>query len=168
MVVKFYSDFLNSTSDGIYSFLELEHCFACNEYLKELKHIDTKTWTMVVLGDEEKKDFIKTGASVPLTRLYVGGEIQYEHSGILYSKQVRDLYSAVETFVDGGKILVPDIVLAKPKNTNISCFQSKNGFSFTMFGKNIVLHQNEWLVIHDDNKLEILSEEDFDRRYELI
>lgn len=169
-----YKNFDPINQNGVFCFLNMESCFACSEYMKELAQYDTKNWTMVILGDDDSEDFKSKGFTTPLTRIYVAGRIEHEVGGILYSSQVRDIYNKLASFSQvssTGKPIaantIPEVVVARHKQIEVSCLKATSFLSMNILGQDIEIRPNQYLVMYDDNKLEVLNEEDFNRRFEI-
>jgi len=82
--------------NGVYVFI-LDDCFICQEYLKELKKIDTSDWYLIDCGQNAGYFLRQHNVDdVPHTRVYIDGEIIWERSGALYEKQRRELFEKLK------------------------------------------------------------------------
>tara|TARA_R110001592_G_scaffold212344_5_gene464630 strand:+ start:257 stop:784 length:528 start_codon:yes stop_codon:yes gene_type:complete len=170
-----YSNFKNLTNkNGIYAILDLDSCFACNEYMKELKKYDKEHWTIIAMSEEDTLDFIETeGLKPPITRIYVNDRVQYEVGGVLYPKQIITLYEEASKYglmnVKGQEMKTPldfNIITARHKSVNVQSFQCKDYMSIDLLGQEVVARKNQWIVMYPDNHIEVLDTEAYMRRFE--
>ena len=153
---------------GVYCYVMSDDCFVCSEFMKQLKMYDTKNWNAVVVSKEDREELKSMGLDVPLTRYYVNGKIEYEIQGILYPTQVRELYDVIQGNVMGNrKIPIPKFKTCVPKPDELDCFRATEFMNIDILGQNIEIRNGQWLVLHKDNKCEVINDEDFNRRYNL-
>jgi len=158
----------NPHLNGVFCYLDLERCFPCSEFMKEIKMYDTKDWNLVVMDENGRKELQSMGLDVPLTRYFVNGKIEYEIQGILYPTQIRELYDVIQGKVMGTrKTKIPDFRHCAPKNDVLDCFRATEFMGLDILGQHIEIRNGQWLVLHKDNKCEVMTDEDFNRRYNL-
>tara|TARA_R110001592_G_C13078987_1_gene742476 strand:- start:408 stop:926 length:519 start_codon:yes stop_codon:yes gene_type:complete len=165
-----YSNFVNMNhKNGVFAILDIESCFACNQYMKELKRYNKDTWTIIAMSEENTKEFFEdTGLRPPLTRFYVDDKIEYEIGGILYDTQVADLYQLIASYSKGEIPGTKDFNIqnAKTRSLKVQYFQTDKFLNLELLGQNITARKDEFIVLYPDNRIDVLTEIEFDRRFE--
>lgn len=159
---------------GIYAILDLDSCFACNEYMKELKQYDKSHWTIIAMSEENALEFTKEeGLKPPITRIYVNDRVQYEIGGVLYPKQITHLYEEASKHglmnVKGQEMKTQqnfNVISAQQKQVNIQAFRSNDYLNIDLLGQEVIAKQDQWIVMYPDNHIEVLSNDDYERRFE--
>jgi hypothetical protein len=161
---------------GVFALLDMESCMSCSQYLKDLKKYNTSDWTIVAMTKENSEEmFLEESLRPPVTRVYNNNSIIEEMRGILYSLQIKKLYNAISKIANNSynkniKVASTDfkIGLAKQKNITVQCFLVKQILDVELLGQKIIAREGQWIVMYDDNKIEVLNDEDFIRRFENI
>ena len=173
MDVILYENFELPIASGVYCFVNLEDCFACSEYIKELKKYDTTGWTVIGCTKEERVIIESDSSeSFPITRLYVNNKIEYEISGILYFSQIQKLYNVISSFdlTNNNNLKITalndyKIASTSQKTVNIQYFKVLDYLNVILLGKEIIAKKDQYVVMYPDGFIEVLSEEDFERRF---
>jgi hypothetical protein len=158
---------------GIFALLNIESCFACNEYMKEIKQYNKNHWTIVALSDEDGDDlFEETGLKPPITRIYVNDRIEYEVGGVLYHKQIKDLFDRAATLGlvndQGREIKAPqsfNVIEAKQRDIRVQAFQAQDFLNVELLGQEVIARKGQWIVLYPDNFIEVLDKEAYERRF---
>ncbi len=170
-----YSNFKDlKGKNGIYAILDLDSCFACNEYMKEIKKYNKDHWTIIAMSEENTKEFIDTeGLKPPITRIYVNDKIEYEVEGILYPKQMNTLYEEASKHglvnLSGKEIKTQrdfNVITSKQKHINVQAFQCKHYLNIELIGQEVIAKKNQWIVMYPDNHIEVLNDDAYMRRFE--
>lgn len=171
--VIIYSNFINiKNKTGVYCLVDMESCMSCSQYMKDLKKYNISDWTIVAMTEENsKKLFEDEGLKPPITRVYNNGSIVEEIRGILYSAQIKKIYNCLYSIIgSNNKISTMSFstLSAKQKSINIQCFKVKKILDVEILGQKVLAREGQWIVMYDDNKLEVLDDIDFNRRFELL
>lgn len=173
MDVILFENFELPVASGVYCFVNLEDCFACSEYIKELKKYDTTGWSVIGCTKEERELIEKDSSETfPITRLYVNNKIEYEISGILYFSQIQNLYKVISSFdlTNNNNLKITalndyKIASASQKTVNIQYFKVLDYLNVILLGKEIIAKKDQYVVMYPDGFIEVLMEEDFERRF---
>ncbi len=164
-----YKNFINMKhKNGVFAILDMESCFACNQYMKEIKRYNKDNWTIVAMSEENSKEFFESEElKPPITRFYVDDVIEYEIGGILYDTQIKELYEVISSYSNGELGMPKDLNIrtAKPKPIEVQYFKTDRFLSLELIGQPITARKNEYVVLYPDNKIEVLTEIEFDRRF---
>ena len=165
-----YNNFVKMNhKNGVFAILDMDSCFACNQYMKELKRFNKKGWTIVAMTDDNAKEFFdETGLRPPITRFYVDDHIEHEIGGILYDTQVADIYELIASY-SNGEVKAPkdfNIRKAVTKTLNVQYFYTDKFLNLELLGQNVTARKNEYIVLYPDNVIDVLSELEFKRRFE--
>lgn len=160
--------------NGIYAILDLDSCFTCNEYMKELKKYNKDHWTIIAMSEENTKEFIEEeGLKPPITRIYINDRVKYEIEGVLYSKQVSSLYEQASKYglinLKGQKMQTQqdfNVISARQKDITIQAFKCIDYLNIDLLGQEVIARKNQWIVMYPDNHIEVLDNEDYERRFE--
>lgn len=174
MEVLMYSGFEElKNKNGVFAFLEMETCFTCNEYLKELKSYNTGMWTIIVIDKEVRKEFEKENLTIPLTRIYKDNKIVHEIGGILYSTQINKIFNKIsllfsennknQKILDLSKIKVEK---AKTKIQEVQYFRVDEILNVEILGKEIIARKGDYVVLFPDSHIEVFKEKEFERFFE--
>lgn len=93
-MIKLNSErFDSQKKHGTYVFI-IKDCFLCREYLRELKknNVDTRKWFLINCSEDEDYYLdMQHLDGMPTTRIYNGGHVMVEKSGVLYEKQLKEI-----------------------------------------------------------------------------
>jgi hypothetical protein len=170
-----YSNFKElKGKNGIYAILDLDSCFACNEYMKELKKYDKDHWTIVAMSEENTLEFIEEeGIKPPITRIYINDRVLYEVGGVLYPKQIATLYEEASKYglvnLKGQKLKTQqdfNVIQATQKQVDIQAFKCNDYLNIDLLGQEVIARKNQWIVMYPDNHIEVLDDDAYMRRFE--
>jgi hypothetical protein len=168
-----YNALVNKT--GVFVLLDMESCFACSEYMKELKQYNTDGWTLVAMTEEDSADLMsKEQLKTPVTRLYVNDSIEWEALGILYATQLKKLYNAIsvlkQTNTNGiEKTSSTDfkIVPGSQKSLSVECFKVNEFLHIEILGQDVIAREGQWVVLYKDNHVQVFDDDEFNRRFDV-
>jgi len=158
---------------GVFAFLDMETCFACSEYLKELKGKNLEYWTIVVMQEDEAKHFNEMGFNLPLTRLYNNDKLEIEIAGVLFETQLLKLYNRISTLIgtntNGLELsslndIKTGVATAKPMT--VQYFKATEFINVELLGEEIIARKGQYVVMYKSTKIEVLDDEEFHRRFE--
>jgi hypothetical protein len=173
--VIMYSNFKDMKNrHGVYALLDMESCVSCSQYMKDLKVYNISDWTIVAMTKENSEEFFEVeGLKPPITRVYNNDLIEEEIKGILYAAQIKKVYNAFSKVVNSlngqtNKTSSEDfeVVPAHQKMLFVQCFLVKRILDIEILGQRITARENQWVVMYEDNKIEVLDAIDFNRRFE--
>lgn len=92
---ELFDEVINSDSNNIIIFTK-KKCGACDLYLKSLTNYNTTNFYIIELDDDILfwRRYAKLKCFFPTTRVYNNGNILYENRGILYKKQIKEMYDS--------------------------------------------------------------------------
>ena len=169
-----YSNFVNiPNKHGIYALLNIESCFACNEYMKEIKQYNKNHWTIVALSDEDGEElFTETKLKPPITRIYVNNRVEYEIGGVLFHTQIRELFNKAAEFQlvnEHGQELKTEksfeVIEVKQKDITVQAFQANDFLNVELMGKDVIARKGQWIILYPDLFVEVIDAEDYSRRF---
>lgn len=160
---------------GVFVLLDMESCFACSEYMKELKKYNKDGWTIVAMTKESSVDlFNSENIKPPITRLYVNDKIEWEMLGILYHTQIKELYNKISTFQfknGSNKPVLSDVDFnvfkARHKPIDVQCIKVNEFLNVELLGQEVIARNGEYIVLYPDNTIEVIGESKFERLYEI-
>lgn len=167
-----YNNFVDmKNKNGVFAILDLDSCFACNQFMKEIKRYNKDNWTIIAMSEENTKEFFEeTGLKPPITRFYLNDVIEYEVGGILYDTQIKELYDVIASY-SKGEIKAPsdfDVRTAKQKPIEVQYFYTDKFLSLELIGQQITARKDEYIVLYPDNRIEVLTSIEFNRRFENV
>lgn len=169
-----YNNFVDiPKKDGIFALLNVESCFACSEFLKEIKHYNKEYWTIVALSDDDIENMTEAEKlNPPVTRIYVNNKIEYEVAGVLYDKQMRELFRKAASLglvnEKGQQIKTEqsfNVRQMKQRAIDVQCMQATEYLNIELLGKEVIAKKGQWIILYPDNHIEVLDPEPFERRF---
>lgn len=157
--VIMYNDYLKmEQKQGVFALLDLDGCFICDSFLKEIKNYDISTWTIVALS-EKIQDVV-----TPTTIVYDNNKIVYSKSGLLFAKQMREIFEFDKQEIVNNSVFVE----ATTKKQNVQAMFIKSDSNITLLGKPYELKMGQWLVLWEDNKVDVYDNREFESRFEVF
>lgn len=89
---------INRPLNGVFVFLMEKGCGLCKIYLEELNKYGCD-WTIVELDiEDEEWALTQLISNFPITRIMFDDMIVMEKSGVLFPKQIREVYAELEKY----------------------------------------------------------------------
>lgn len=145
--------------NGVFAFLDLDTCFVCTEYLKELQKYDKSEWTIVACPQTILE--LRT----PTTIIFNNNKEVYRREGVLYSTQMREIYEILDGNTDKMANLFT-FTKAVTKSQEVQSMFFKSDANFKILGKEYNVKAGQWLVLWPDNKVDVYDNREYDNRFQ--